>query len=110
MPQIRLNLIIKNDNLLITTIMNFTREGVERLSKISTDSRRTFEQDLHLSLSSIEADHEFVYSNKTFVGVKVYKVIFADGLSKTKFFDTVSAVLHSVGVINIKHIQLTVRK
>ena len=92
MPQIRLNLIIKNDNLLITTIMNFTREGVERLSKISTDSRRTFEQDLHLSLSPIEADHEFVYSNKTFVGVKVYKVIFADGLNKTKFFDTVSAV------------------
>jgi hypothetical protein len=109
-PQIILNLIIKNDSVLITTIMNFASEGVERPSTISAETIKTFEQDLKLSLLPIEADFEFVYDNKIFAGVKVYKAIFSDGLSKTKFFDTVSTVLHSIGVINTKYMQLTVMK
>jgi hypothetical protein len=109
-PEIKLNVIIMNDSVEITTIMSFTPEGVKRLSTIDVETRKTFEQDLRMSLLPIEADHEFVYNNEIFVGVKVYKVIFFDGLNKTKFFDTISTILHSTGVISIKYMQLIVTK
>jgi hypothetical protein len=107
-PEIKLNAIIQKDAVQVTTIMSFTLKGLERLSSMSAESKKTFEQDLHLSLLSKGIDHEFVYNNKILSGVRVYRVIFFDGINKTKFFDTISTILHSALIISIKHQQLII--
>ena len=47
----------------------------------------------------------FLYSNDeltNLVGVRIFKDIWADSLTKTSFFDTIVAVQHSIYLVMIK--------
>jgi hypothetical protein len=61
--------------------------------------------ELDLLLHQQVANFVFLYSNDeltNLAGVRIFKDIWSDSLTKTSFFDTIIAVQHSIYIVKIK--------
>jgi hypothetical protein len=67
--------------------------------------------DLDLALHQQSANFQFFYAaNNQLIGVNISKRIWAESLSKTSFFDSITSVKHSAYIAVIKERQLAITK
>jgi hypothetical protein len=98
---IRLEAIVWNDKLTISSNMMYFSDNIKNLLQINENNR----DELDLLLSQQTPNFVFLYSDDedtNLVGVRVFKDIWNDSLTKTSFFDAIVAVQHSVCIVKIK--------
>lgn len=98
---IRLEAIVWNDKLTISSnVMDFS-EDIKNLLLVN----ESYRDELDLLLHQQVPNFVFLYSNDeltNLVGVRIFKDIWSDSLTKTSFFDTIVAVQHSIYIVKIK--------
>ena len=97
----RLEAIVWNDKLTISSNMMYFSDNIKNLLQINENNR----DELDLLLSQQTPNFVFLYSDDedtNLVGVRVFKDIWNDSLTKTSFFDAIVAVQHSVCIVKIK--------
>ena len=99
--EIRLEAIVWNDKLTISSNVIYFSEDIKNLLLVNENYRDELDLLLHQQIPNFV----FLYSNDeltNLVGVRIFKDIWADSLTKTSFFDTIVAVQHSVYIVKIK--------
>lgn len=99
--EIRLEAIVWNDKLTISSNVIYFSEDIKNLLLVNENYRDELDLLLHQKIPNFV----FLYSNDeltNLVGVRIFKDIWADSLTKTSFFDTIVAVQHSVYLVKIK--------
>jgi hypothetical protein len=99
--EIRLEAIVWNDKLTISSNVIYFSEDIKNLLLVNENYRDELDLLLHQQIPNFI----FLYSNDeltNLVGVRIFKDIWADSLTKTSFFDTIVAVQHSVYIVKIK--------
>ena len=98
---IRLEAIVWNDKLTISSNVMYFSEDIKNLLLVN----ESYRDELDLLLHQQVPNFVFLYSNDeltNLVGVRIFKDIWADSLTKTSFFDTIVAVQHSVYIVKVK--------
>ena len=98
---IRLEAIVWNDKLTISSNIMYFSEDLKNLLLVN----ESYCDELDLLLHQQVANFVFLYSNDeltNLAGVRIFKDIWADSLTKTSFFDTIVAVQHSIYLVMIK--------
>jgi hypothetical protein len=98
---IRLEAIVWNDKLTISSNVMYFSEDIKNLLLVN----ESYRDELDLLLHQQVPNFVFLYSNDeltNLVGVRIFKDIWSDSLTKTSFFDTIVAVQHSIYIIKIK--------
>ena len=98
---IRLEAIVWNDKLTISSNVMYFSEDLKNLLLVN----ESYCDELDLLLHQQVANFVFLYSNDeltNLAGVRVFKDIWSDSLTKTSFFDTIVAVQHSIYIVKIK--------
>jgi hypothetical protein len=99
--EIRLEAIIWNDKLTISSNMMYFSDNIKNLLQVNENNR----DELDLLLRQQIPNFIFLYSNDddtNLVGVRIFKDIWNDSLTKTSFFDAIVAVQHSIYIVKIK--------
>lgn len=99
--EIRLEAIVWNDKLTISSNVIYFSEDIKNLLLVNENYRDELDLLLHQKIPNFV----FLYSNDeltNLVGVRIFKDIWADSLTKTSFFDTIVAVQHSVYIVKVK--------
>ena len=99
--EIRLEAIIWNDKLTISSNIIYFSENIKNLLQINENNR----DELDLLLRQQTPNFVFLYSdneNINLVGVRIFKDIWNDSLTKTSFFDAIVAVQHCIYIVKIK--------
>ena len=98
---IRLEAIVWNDKLTISSNVMYFSEDLKNLLLVN----ESYCDELDLLLHQQVANFVFFYSNDeltNLAGVRIFKDIWSDSLTKTSFFDTIVAVQHSIYIVKIK--------
>jgi len=98
---IRLEAIVWNDKLTISSNVMYFSEELKNLLLVN----EKYCDELDLLLHQQVANFVFLYSNDeltNLAGVRIFKDIWSDSLTKTSFFDTIIAVQHSIYIVKIK--------
>lgn len=98
---IRLEGIVWNDKLTISSNVMYFSEDLKNLLLVN----ESYRDELDLLLHQQVPNFVFLYSNDeltNLVGVRIFKDIWSDSLTKTSFFDTIVAVQHSIYIVKIK--------
>jgi hypothetical protein len=98
---IRLEAIVWNDKLTISSNIMYFSEDLKNLLLVN----ESYCDELDLLLHQQVANFVFLYSNDeltNLAGVRIFKDIWSDSLTKTSFFDTIVAVQHSIYIVKIK--------
>jgi hypothetical protein len=98
---IRLEGIVWNDKLTISSNVLYFSEDIKNLLLVN----ESYRDELDLLLHQQVPNFVFLYSNDeltNLVGVRIFKDIWSDSLTKTLFFDTIVAVQHSIYIVKIK--------
>ena len=98
---IRLEAIVWNDKLTISLNIMYFSEDLKNLLLVN----ESYCDELDLLLHQQVANFVFLYSNDeltNLAGVRIFKDIWSDSLTKTSFFDTIVAVQHSIYIVKIK--------
>jgi len=98
---IRLEAIVWNDKLTISSNVMYFSEELKNLLLVN----EKYCDELDLLLHQQVANFVFLYSNDeltNLAGVRIFKDIWSDALTKTSFFDTIIAVQHSIYIVKIK--------
>jgi hypothetical protein len=98
---IRLEAIVWNDKLTISSNVMYFSEELKNLLLVN----ESYCDELDLLLHQQVANFVFLYSNDeltNLAGVRIFKDIWSDSLTKTSFFDTIIAVQHSIYIVKIK--------
>jgi hypothetical protein len=98
---IRLEAIIWYDKLTISSNVIYFSEDIKNLLLVHENYRDELDILLHQQIPNFV----FLYSNDeltNLVGVRIFKDIWNDSLTKTSFFETIVAVQHSVYIVKIK--------
>jgi hypothetical protein len=103
---IRLEAIVWNDKLTISSNVMYFSEDLKNLLLVN----ESYCDELDLLLHQQVANFVFLYSNDeltNLAGVRIFKDIWSDSLTKTSFFDTIVAVQHSIYIVKIKEREWT---
>lgn len=103
---IRLEAIVWNDKLTISSNVMYFSEDIKNLLLVN----ESYRDELDLLLHQQVPNFVFLYSNDeltNLVGVRIFKDIWSDSLTKTSFFDTIVAVQHSIYIVKIKEREWT---
>ncbi|HJU60145.1 MAG TPA: DUF2299 family protein [Nitrososphaeraceae archaeon] len=98
---IRLEAILWNDKLTISSNMIYFSDSIKNLLQINENNR----DELDLLLRQQTPNFVFLYSdneNSDLIGIRIFKDIWNDSLTKTSFFDAIVAVQHCIYIIKIK--------
>jgi hypothetical protein len=98
---IRLEAIVWYDKLTISSNVIYFSEDIKNLLLVHENYR----DELDILLHQQNPNFVFLYSNDeltNLVGVRIFKDIWEDSLTKTSFFETIVAVQHSVYIVMIK--------
>jgi hypothetical protein len=98
---IRLEAIVWYDKLTISSNVIYFSEDIKNLLLVHENYRDELDILLHQQIPNFV----FLYSNDeltNLVGVRIFKDIWDDSLTKTSFFETIVAVQHSVYIVKIK--------
>jgi hypothetical protein len=98
---IRLEAIVWNDKLTISSNMIYFSDNIKNLLQINENNR----DELDLLLRQQTPNFVFLYSdneNSDLIGIRIFKDIWNDSLTKTSFFDAIVAVQHCIYIIKIK--------
>jgi len=98
---IRLEAIVWNDKLTISSNVMYFSEDLKNLLLVN----ESYCDELDLLLHQQIPNFVFLYSNDeltNLAGVRIFKDIWSDSLTKTSFFDTIVAVQHSIYIVKIK--------
>ena len=98
---IRLEAIVWYDKLTISSNVIYFSEDIKNLFLVHENYRDELDILLHQQIPNFV----FLYSNDeltNLVGVRIFKDIWDDSLTKTSFFETIVAVQHSVYIVKIK--------
>ncbi|HEY6658749.1 MAG TPA: DUF2299 family protein [Nitrososphaeraceae archaeon] len=98
---IRLEAIVWNDKLTISSNVMYFSEDLKNLLLVN----ESYCDELDLLLHQQVPNFVFLYSNDeltNLAGVRIFKDIWSDSLTKTSFFDTIVAVQHSIYIVKIK--------
>ena len=98
---IRLEAIVWYDKLTISSNIIYFSEDIKNLFLVHENYRDELDILLHQQIPNFV----FLYSNDeltNLVGVRIFKDIWDDSLTKTSFFETIVAVQHSVYIVKIK--------
>jgi hypothetical protein len=98
---VRLEAIVWNDKLTISSNVMYFSEELKNLLLVN----ESYCDELDLLLHQQVANFVFLYSNDeltNLAGVRIFKDIWSDSLTKTSFFDTIIAVQHSIYIVKIK--------
>ena len=98
---IRLEAIVWNDKLTISSNVMYFSEDLKNLLLVN----ESYCDELDLLLHQQVPNFVFLYSNDeltNLAGVRIFKDIWFDSLTKTSFFDTIVAVQHSIYIVKIK--------
>jgi hypothetical protein len=98
---IRLEAIVWYDKLTISSNVIYFSEDIKNLLLVHENYRDELDILLHQQIPNFV----FLYSNDeltNLVGVRIFKDIWNDSLTKTSFFETIVAVQHSVYIVMIK--------
>jgi hypothetical protein len=98
---IRLEAIVWNDKLTISSNVMYFSEDLKNLLLVN----ESYRDELDLLLHQQVPNFVFLYSNDeltNLAGVRIFKDIWSDSLTKTSFFDTIVAVQHSIYIVKIK--------
>ena len=98
---IRLEAIVWNDKLTISSNVMYFSEDIKNLLLVN----ESYRDELDLLLHQQVPNFVFLYSNDeltNLAGVRIFKDIWSDSLTKTSFFDTIVAVQHSIYIVKIK--------
>ena len=98
---IRLEAIVWYDKLTISSNVIYFSEDTKNLLLVHENYRDELDILLHQQIPNFV----FLYSNDeltNLVGVRIFKDIWDDSLTKTSFFETIVAVQHSVYIVKIK--------
>ena len=98
---IRLEAIVWYDKLTISSNVIYFSEDIKNLLLVHENYRDELDILLHQQIPNFV----FLYSNDeltNLVGVRIFKDIWNDSLTKTSFFETIVAVQHSVYIVKIK--------
>jgi hypothetical protein len=98
---IRLEAIVWYDKLTISSNVIYFSEDIKNLLLVHENYRDELDILLHQQIPNFV----FLYSNDeltNLVGVRIFKDIWDDSLTKTAFFETIVAVQHSVYIVKIK--------
>lgn len=98
---IRLEAIVWNDKLTISSNVMYFSEDIKNILLVN----ESYRDELDLLLHQQVPNFVFLYSNDeltNLVGVRIFKDIWSDSLTKTSFFDTIVAVQHSIYIVKIK--------
>ena len=102
---IRLEAIVWYDKLTISSNVIYFSEDIKNLLLVHENYRDELDIILHQQIPNFV----FLYSNDeltNLVGVRIFKDIWNDSLTKTSFFETIVAVQHSVYIVKIKEREL----
>ena len=103
---IRLEAIVWNDKLTISSNIMYFSEDLKNLLLVN----ESYCDELDLLLHQQVPNFVFLYSNDeltNLAGVRIFKDIWSDSLTKTSFFDTIVAVQHSIYIVKIKEREWT---
>ncbi len=103
---IRLEAIVWNDKLTISSNVMYFSEDLKNLLLVN----ESYRDELDLLLHQQVPNFVFLYSNDeltNLAGVRIFKDIWSDSLTKTSFFDTIVAVQHSIYLVMIKEREWT---
>ena len=103
---IRLEAIVWYDKLTISSNVIYFSEDIKNLLLVHENYRDELDILLHQQIPNFV----FLYSNDeltNLVGVRIFKDIWDDSLTKTAFFETIVAVQHSVYIVKIKEREWT---
>ena len=98
---IRLEAIVWNDKLTISSNMIYFSDNIKNLLQVNENNRDELDLLLHQQVPNFVS----LYSNDeltNLAGVRIFKDIWSDSLTKTSFFDTIVAVQHSIYIVKIK--------
>lgn len=98
---IRLEAIVWYDKLTISSNIIYFSEDIKNLLLVHENYRDELDILLHQQIPNFV----FLYSNDeltNLVGVRIFKDIWDDSLTKTSFFETIVAVQHSIYIVKIK--------
>lgn len=98
---IRLEAIVWNDKLTISSNIMYFSDNIKNLLQINENNR----DELNLLLCQQTPNFVFLYSDDediNLVGIRIFKDIWNDSLTKTSFFDAIVAVQHSIYIVKIK--------
>ena len=98
---IRLEAIVWNNKLTISSNVMYFSEDLKNLLLVN----ESYCDELDLLLHQQVPNFVFLYSNDeltNLAGVRIFKDIWSDSLTKTSFFDTIVAVQHSIYIVKIK--------
>jgi hypothetical protein len=99
--EIRLEAIVWNDKLTISTNMIYFTDKIKNLLQVNENNR----DELELLLRQQIPNFIFLYDeddDTKLVGVRIFKDIWNDSLTKTSFFDAIVAVQHITYLVKIK--------
>jgi hypothetical protein len=103
---IRLEAIVWNDKLTISSNVMYFSEDIKNLLLVN----ESYRDELDLLLHQQVPNFVFLYSNDeltNLVGVRIFKDTWSDSLTKTSFFDTIVEVQHSIYLVKIKEREWT---
>ena len=98
---IRLEAIVWNDKLTISSNVMYFSEDLKNLLLVN----ESYCDELDLLLHQQVPNFVFLYSNDeltNLAGVRIFKDIWSDSLTKTSFYDAIVAVQHSIYIVKIK--------
>jgi hypothetical protein len=98
---IKLEGIVNRDKLTISSPTMIFADNTKHLFLVNENSHDELDSILHQQ----NANFVFLYSNnesRDLVGIRIFKDIFSESLTKTSFFDTILAVQHSIYLVMIK--------
>ena len=98
---IKLEAIVWNDKLTISSNIIYFSDNIKNILQINENNR----DELDLLLRQQTPNFVFLYSdneNIDLIGIRIFKDIWNDSLTKTSFFDAIVAVQHCIHIIKIK--------
>lgn len=105
-PQLKMHAILKKDKISVIIRVLLTDKGQKAFSS-RKDNQSKFLNDLCFALNQQIPEFCIIYSKyNKFIGAQITKHIWSESLTKTSFFDSVLAVIHSASIFGIKEEQL----
>jgi hypothetical protein len=101
-----LEAIVWNDKLTISSNMIYFSDNIKSLLQVNENNRDELDLLLHQQIPNFV----FLYNNDddtNLIGVRIFKDIWNDSLTKTSFFDAIVAVQHSIYIVKIKEREWT---
>lgn len=72
-------------------------------SRLSDGKKDSFLKTVRHSLFSLDVDHNLVPDGNFLQHISIAKVIYFDGLTKDKFFDTILLLKRALGLLNLAY-------